>query len=348
MPQIIPVENPTPSTIQAKTNAGPSARDRAIAALSGNAPDVNASKVSPEEMGAIKRPDNNSDAKDDQKTDAKADGEKESKASDEKEVTDSSSEEGEKPLSTQYAALARKEKALRAKAMTQEQAFKAREAALAAREAEINSKLQQSQADYISKEELRKNTLGVLEQLGVTYDQLVEEAVARQSPEAQYVKQLREELKSELKAIKEEQESTKKSFEEQQTQAYRDAVNQIRNETKALVASDDSFETIRATNSVDDVVELIERTFQEDGVLMSIEQAAQAVEDYLVEEATKLANLKKLKSKFGISEPAKSEQKPAQSQSGEMKTLTNAMTTTRQLNAKERAILAFKGELNKG
>ncbi len=99
-----------------------------------------------------------------------------------------------------------------------------------------------------------------------------------------------------------------------------------------------------------DVVDLIEKTFKEDGILLTEDEAAQQVEDYLTEEAYKLANLKKIQKRLQTSSaststsatPAKSAETPKQSQP--MKTLTNAVGTSRQLTSKERAILAFKGE----
>jgi hypothetical protein len=67
------------------------------------------------------------------------------------------------------------------------------------------------------------------------------------------------------------------------------------------------------------------------------------VEDYLVEEALKVAKISKISKKLQpaaqpAAEPIK---QPA------AKTLTNAMGTNRPLSAKERAVLAFEGKLNK-
>jgi hypothetical protein len=72
------------------------------------------------------------------------------------------------------------------------------------------------------------------------------------------------------------------------------------------------------------------------------------VEDYLVDEAVKLANIGKIKKRLSTAPavPAKTEkQTPTNKQPQTMKTLTNATASTRQLSARERALLAFKGEL---
>ncbi|MDE2106538.1 MAG: hypothetical protein KGL39_55500, partial [Patescibacteria group bacterium] len=106
--------------------------------------------------------------------------------------------------------------------------------------------------------------------------------------------------------------------------------------------------TIRATNSVKDVVDLIEQTFKEEGRVMDVEEAANEVENYLLEEIEKLTRIEKLKKRMEAkpaATPKSDEQTPQKKQPQTMKTLTNAASSSRQLSAKERAILAFKGEL---
>lgn len=257
----------------------------------------------------------------------------------------------EVPLSTQHALLAKKEKALRARIVAQEQSFKQKEADLQAREAAMTEKSTQDFTNYISKDKLIKNPLMVLESLGVTYEQLAEAAITQSSPEAKYMQSMRGELEEELRKVREEQANTKKSFEEQQANAYKQALNQIRNEVNQLVQSDPSFEMIKATGSVGDVVELIERTFKENGTLMTVDQAAQAIEDDLLEEAQKISQFKKVQDRLKSAVQSKAAAQPLaksvpqQSSAQPMKTLTNAVSNTRPLSAKERALLAFRGEL---
>src|SRR5208282_349994 len=78
----------------------------------------------------------------------------------------------EDPLSSQYALLARREKALRAKAQQQEQALKTREDALKAKEAELAAKDTDYQSNYVSKQRLQDNTWDVLNEAQVSYDKL--------------------------------------------------------------------------------------------------------------------------------------------------------------------------------
>lgn len=255
----------------------------------------------------------------------------------------------EEPISSQYAVLARKEKAIRAKAIAQEQSFKAREAAIAAREAEVQAKSEQDLTQYIHKDRLKQNAYNAMLEAGVSYDELTQQALAAQSPEAQYLRQMREEMNQEIQKLREEQGKTRQSIEQQQTQAYQQALTQIRNEATQLVNSDPSYETVKVTRSVKDVVDLIERTFKEDGTLLTVEQAAEAVEEHLIEEAMKLSQIGKIKERMSRNASAKPQassatQTPA-APGNNMKTLTNSVGSTRPLSARERALLAFKGEL---
>lgn len=352
MPQITIVDKPNATISDGKSNQAQDSRQRAIAALMGSQPGqsqnqnnqqspiVDQSKISVEELAAVSP---------EQPQEERADnveGQVEEPTKPSEEVTQPEKEE---PLSTQYAVLARKEKALRAKAVAQEQQMKQREAALTVREQEMASKSTIDPSKYISIDDLKRNAFSKLSELGISYDDISQQALVAQTPEAQYLRQMRQEIDGELQKVREEQANTRKSFEEQQAQSYKQALNQIRNEAKQLVNADPAYETIKETNSHNDVVDLIERTFKEEGTLLTVEQAAQAVEEHLMEEALKIARIKKIQERLKPKEPAKQQASlPKQEQAPkELKTLTNSVGSTRPLTAKERALLAFKGELNK-
>jgi DNA-binding NarL/FixJ family response regulator len=256
----------------------------------------------------------------------------------------------EKPLSSEYAILARKEKQLRAR----DQQLRQRELAIKAAEDAKNAPLQAAkpsfdESKYISKDKLQNDLFGTLSELGLSYDQITQQAVNAPTPEQIQYQQDMKALREELKALKGEQETVKKTWEEQQTESYKQAVNQIKNEAMTLIKHDPNFETIRETDSVNDVVELIERTFKEDGVLLTVEEASTQVEDYLVEEALKIARIKKIQQRLqpAAAKPALAPQKNTVPQQQQMKTLTNQVSSTRKLTSRERAILAAEGKLNK-
>lgn len=252
------------------------------------------------------------------------------------------------PLSSQYAILARKEKALRAKVQAQEQQLREREQAIKAREESFSTTSQQSKSDFISKDQLLADPFSVLSELGLSYDQLTQLAINAPKQEDIARQQYERKLEAEIKSIREEQEKTKKAYEDQQTQAYKQTLSNLHNEVRGLVTADPSFETIKATNSTQDVVDLMERTFNQEGILMSVQEAAEEVENYLVEEALKIARLGKIQSRLA---PKPSAPKPAtttttqqqQSSQQQIRTLTNSVNSTAQkLSPRDRAMAMWE------
>ncbi len=326
-----------PSTTP-QTTSNNSARDRAIALLTKTPPSTpepvpvqNANAISPEELSVVKPP---------------TLGQNDITDSAEVAATEETKPATEDPLSTQYATLARKEKALRAKAVQTEQVIKAREAALVAREEAFKTKESEYQTKYISKDRLSQDTLNALAEAGLTYDQITELMLTQNSPERKAQSEYEKRLDAKLQELERKQQESVKAVENQQSVAYQQAIKQIKADTTTLVSANPEFEAIKETNSINDVVELIERTFKQDGILLSVEDAAKQVEDYLVEEAFKLTKLKKIQQRLTPApKPAevKSQEPPKQPQT--LKTLTNAVASNGRVSARERAIAAFKGQL---
>lgn len=319
MPIITPVGAPALANSQTNQN---DARARAIAKLT-QAPVENPTQVSPEELSVVQPPESRQETINEE-------------AATEVAAVEATKPK-EEPLSSQYAQLARKEKAIRAKV----QELKAKEAAIAAKDAEYAAKDSEYQSKYISRDALAQDPWSILQDLGITYDKLTEQALntTQQDPQT---KAYLTRLEAEIKALRSEQEGTKKTYQANQDQQYQQALNQIKSETQTLVASDPNFETIRETGSVDDVVELIKQTFDKDGILLTVEEAAQEVENHLVEEALKIARIKKIQQRLS---PQQAQKQPETVQKQPAKTLTNAMATTKPMTAKQRAILAFEGKL---
>ena len=244
-------------------------------------------------------------------------------------------------LDPKFADLARKEKAIRSKA----QALKAQEEALKARE-----------ASYIPKDQLAKDPLAALAQAGYSQEAIAELLLKGQQP--------KDPMGDTIQALKAEIEALKKSQDDQTTSTYKQAITQIKKDAEKLVASSPEFETVKATGSIQDVVDLIELTWKEDGEYLSVEEAAKQVEEHLLNEAIKLAGLKKVQEKLKPAAPVEAEAEatspyrpnkrwspkitplnPDGSRKVSATTLTNQQAVSRPLTAKERAILAFKGEL---
>lgn len=344
MPTITPM--PAPSGVQtantgAQSSSQQSARERAISKLVQQPPAPeqhpvsNPSRIAPEEMSAVQG----------QKSTI------ESPASEPAQEATPAKSPDEQALSPQYAILARKEKALRQRVQQHEAALKAERDALEKERQSLKAKEDDYQSNYIPKSRLTEDAMSVLLEAGITYDQITQMALNQsQVQQDPATKVAIARLEAQIKAQQDAIDKANKAQVDAQSEQYHQAVKQITSEAKQLVRLDPKFEAVRETNSVKDVVDLIEKTFKEDGVLLSVEEAAQEVEDHLVEQLSKYAQkIKKLQSKF--SQPAKSAPAPQpsasnqQSQSPSLKTLTNAVGSGRQLSARERAILAYKGEL---
>lgn len=323
-----------------------SPKEQAIANTQSH-PVPNPTQVAPEEFTAVK---SNKTASEGQPTTSESPAPQQSP----KEETKVAKEE---TLSNQYAILARKEKAFRAKALAQDSAIKAREAAIAAKEAEYKAKESEYQTKYVSKDKVVSDPLTALLEMGITYDQITQLALNQSQYQQDPATKLAiQNLQAELKATREAQEQERLRQEDASKQQYQQALGQIRSETKKLVEIDPQFEMIKMTDSIEDVVNLIEETFKKDGELLSVEDAAIEVENYLVEEAEKLTRAKKIQSRLNP-QPSKTSTvntteykqspSPKVDETPQLRTLSNAATASPPMNRVQRAIAAFNEGLKK-
>jgi hypothetical protein len=241
----------------------------------------------------------------------------------------------EDKISPKFAALARKERALREQA----RALQSERELLKAIQAE-------NETMKAWRGKLSTDPLSVLTEAGVSYDQLTQSLLnSNQTVDPEIVK-----LKQELQAIKSAQAKTETSISDAQKQQYEQAKTQIKREVTLLIDGNDDFETIKSMQAEDAVVDLIEEHFKQQGVLMSIDEASKEVEEFLLEEALRIARLKKVQSKLTPALAASvTEKQVAPPQKKPPLTLSNrqAPQATQPLTAKERrarAIAAFRGE----
>lgn len=243
------------------------------------------------------------------------------------ESTPRAAEASNEPMSPQQVALAREAQRLR----------KAQQALKAEKEA-----WQQEQAKYLPKERLSSETLKVLAEAGITPDKLFElqskqaEAADPNQPLLDRISQ----LESKLVELTDPQNGT---LAKRDQQAYEAAKKQIKTDATLLVDSNPSYGTIKSEGKIDDVVELVTSVFDEEGIILDVEEAAQLVEDKLIERLSsqyeRISKYEKIKAKFGKQAESPEEVSPTQQTSQSPKTLTNAGSTTRQLTPRERAIL---------
>ncbi len=99
-----------------------------------------------------------------------------------------------------------------------------------------------------------------------------------------------------------------------------------------------------------DVVDRIKEVHAKTKRVLTVEEAARQIENEYIEQGMKLTSIQKIQKRMNQpnASAGKSNQQTQanqQTQSTQMKTLTNAQSSTRPLSARERAVLAFKGEL---
>ncbi len=245
--------------------------------------------------------------------------------------------EAQEVLSPRFAALSKKEKELQ----------RAREALTAERQ-----KLEVEKSGYIPKSELKTNLMKVLQEQGIGYEELSQVLLSAPGPQDQQLLKLQQRI-DELEG---KVTTTATSMEENQKRQYENALKQIHNEAAKLIETNADYETIKQLGAVDSVVDLIKQTFEADGQLLSVEEAAKRVEDELVEKGLKFANVSKIKSKLLPQQEEPVGQQPSVRQpisaqpQHQIRTLTNAATSTpsKPLSDKDRrarAIAVFKGEL---
>lgn len=228
--------------------------------------------------------------------------------------------EDTKPISPQYAELAKRRRALQIK-----------ERELATREKALAEKSQGS--DSIPLARLKSEPLSVLLESGVTYDQLTQAILANQgNPEIAA-------LKAEVQALKE---GVDKRFTDNVTQQEQAVLAEMRKEATGLVATGEEYALVRETGRIPDVMRLIEETYRESGQVLGVKEALQAIETELFKDAEKIASLEKIRNKY-IASPPQQLSRPQG-----MRTLTNKDTASIPLSPKQRALAAFNGTLKRG
>ena len=203
-----------------------------------------------------------------------------------------------------FAALSRKEKALRD------------------RELELEKKYGNKDKELPLERRIRSNPLKALEELGLDYDKLTELALndGRLTPDMQ-MKLMREELENDYKEKFNNLEERLNAKEKMEEEAKYDAVKQgFVGEINSFINENKSdFEYVAHNNATDVVYDVIEEHYNETGRILDIKEAVQAVESYLEEEAEKLLNLGKVKNRLTS---LRDEYEPPQRQS--QTTLSNA------------------------
>lgn len=241
------------------------------------------------------------------------------------ESTEAVESEVTRPISPQFAALAKQRRALQVK-----------EREIAEKERALEQRSSQPSLDL---ERLKGNPLGLLKEAGISYEQLTEALLAEQSGQDPRVQALEAKIEALEKGL-----DTKLS--DRDAQAETQVLAEMRRETDRLTASGEDFEMVRETRSQPKVVDLIHRTWKTTGEVMDVQEATQLIEEQLVEDYSKLANFGKIRSRLSPQEQTQDARVPQNRQTG-IRTLTNRDTASRPLSARARAMAAFSGTLKR-
>lgn len=239
-----------------------------------------------------------------------------------------------KPLSPQFAALAKMKRAIQIERQQLEQ----EKAQLAQQAPNLD--------EYVSKADLLANPLKVFD-LGLSYEDMTNAVLQNQSGQSIDVKTLREEIKAELKSELENQFSSRDQMAEQQVLA------EYQREADALIQNNpDQYEAIRTMSANKLVTDLIKRTWKQTGEILDTQEAADLVENQLIEDYLPVAQLKKVQSRLTPQQEAQvAAQIPApmpKPNTKVMKTLTNRDTAMPREDRRARALAAFAGTLKRG
>jgi hypothetical protein len=191
----------------------------------------------------------------------------------------------EESLSPKFAVLARKEKEL----VQRMRAFKQQEEAFKTREAQIR---EEAVKDLYAR--IEDKPLEVLGERGISYDKLVQDSMNQPDPRLNA-------LERQIADLKQEIAKSKQNAEEQSKKQLAQSKTTLEQRVKELVNNNPSYETIASLQVEDAVTALIMDTYEESGAILSLEQAANEVEEYLVEEALKYASVPKIKSRLATS-----------------------------------------------
>lgn len=237
-----------------------------------------------------------------------------------------------RPLSPQFAALAKTKRALQVK-----------ERELAQREEALKAQSPVNSADYISKADLIANPLKIFE-AGLTYDQLTEAILNNPTANAIDPIKLRAEIKEDIKK------ELLGEFSTRDQQAEAQVLADIKREAMAITAQGDDFEAIREARAQQTVVDLIHRTWKTTGEVMDVMDAAQLVENQLIDEAIPFARIKKVQSRLTPAQEQQIAQTPIAPKPNTkiMRTLTNRDNASPVMDRRARAIAAMNGTLKRG
>ena len=202
------------------------------------------------------------------------------------------------------------------------------------------------------KDRLKTDLLGTLQQEGYSLEQIAQTLLSA-NPQDLGIQDLRRQND----ALKQEMESIKKSLNEGQENSVKQALNQIGADTRQLIRQNpEEYETLAKAGDqgIEAVKMLIHDVYKKEGYIMDLEEAAQDVENYMLEQALEYTKLKKIQSKLTPTQQAQqgvtvAAPKPKPPPVTTPRTLNRQIVQAQtkpltQKERRERAIAAFMGK----
>lgn len=233
-------------------------------------------------------------------------------------TTEPGAVEDTKPLSPQFAALAKQKRALQLERAEFEK---------------LKSEYQGTAPndEFITK--LKSNPMSVLQEIGVTYDQLTESILAGNEPNPELLA-----LKAKVEALEKGVDTKFQTREQQQEEA---ALTEMLYEAEDLAKEGEAFEMIRSEEAYDQVLRLIHDTYKQTGRVLDVKAAMDRIESQLFAKAEKFASISKVRNK--LSPPTE----PVNTRPQGMRTLTARDTASPVQDRRARAIAAMQGTLKR-
>jgi hypothetical protein len=220
----------------------------------------------------------------------------------------------EEKFAAKFAALSRKEKAIRQREVQLQRQMQQLEQRLQAAEAQSKEiETYKSLPDRLKREPLK-----VLEESGLKFEQLAEMVLNDGKPTQDML--LNEYEKKVMLKVKELEDKLAQKELKEAEEREAAAIEGFKAQLTDFVNKTEDYELIRANDAVDVVFEVIEAHHAETGEILSNKEASDMVEEYLLEEAKKLVDREKVKK---LLQPSEAPKKPVASQTG-AKTLSNA------------------------
>lgn len=212
------------------------------------------------------------------------------------------------PDAARFAAIAKKEKALR-----QQQRM------LQQQRAQLEQQMKPWQE---ASETAKQSKLEAIKKLGFSYDELTQEALNQEAPTPEYLAE-----RAAQRIVEQKMAEMQKQQAAQQAQEYEKALIQIQSEAKQIVTASEDFPVLKETGNYEAVSEYMKLIFDQEKRIIPVSEAVKHMEEFLEEEALKIASIAKIRSKLVEQSTPQPQASSTAPNTQKPQTLTHKLTT---------------------